>query len=478
MLSGINAAKTFHEKRGNLSVLLKRFAARTLFASLVIFMLLNCLAPFRMLHIVNAAATGEDEVPENFLSYIVLEQDSGQILYTQNASLTADSSLLSKLMCAVVVMEYSEEGRKILVTDSVTPKENSISRDSKFRLYAGTSYTVGNLLRALLLGGADNCARALAAYVNPNTDYFVTIMNQTAARLSMKDTYFTSPDGAPGSLSRTSVNDFAVLYDYALKIPTVRNIIQSEFSHIWDNTAIFNQCTLPFALKNTYGTSTAGGLFQGGGDDYPGTVAMNITVPPSEGGDQAMKLIVVVRDSVTDEELSTLTRSLVSDSTMEFHKTRVYKAGENISDYSVAGQTLLLNAASDVYMVVPTDSQPSNYIQSVTYTFNDDVYSPPVAGAANIKLPVTEKQELGTAVLLLRDGSTYDVKILAGNTIQTDNPRFNSFLNLVEDNKPLFIIIIILLAVELYILVAIVISKIRKSVEKKRLDRMRAEAKN
>ncbi|MBP5780891.1 MAG: hypothetical protein J6X34_06610, partial [Clostridia bacterium] len=338
-MSETNAIKTFQEKRGNFTALLRRIAARTLAAAFVVFMLLGCVAPFRI-PAVNAANPGEDEVPENFLSYIVLEQDSGQILYTQNASLTSDASLLSKLMCAVVVMEYSEEGRKILVTDSVTPKENSISKDGKYRLYAGASYTVGNLLRALLLGGADNCARALASSVNPNTEYFVTMMNQTAARLQMKDTYFTSPDGAYSTLSRTSVNDFALLYEYALKIPTVRNIIQSEFSHIWDNTAVFNLCTLPFALKNTYGTSTAGGLVQSGSDDFPGTVAINITLPQTGANDIPMKLIVVVRDSVTDEELNTLTRSLVSDSSMEFHKTRVYKAGDKIADYNVGGQNL------------------------------------------------------------------------------------------------------------------------------------------
>ena len=477
-MSEINAIKTFQEKRGNFTALLRRIAARALAAALVILMLLNCIAPSRM-RTVNAAATGEDEVPENFLSYIVLEQDSGQILYTQNASLTSDASLLSKLMCAVVVMEYSEEGRKILVTDSVTPKENSISRDGKFRLYAGASYTVGNLLRALLLGGADNCARALAASVNPNTEYFVTMMNQTAAKLQMKDTYFTSPDGAYSTISRTSVNDFALLYEYALKIPTVRNIIQSEFSHIWDNTAVFNLCALPFALKNTYGTSTSGGLFQSGSDSFPGPIAMNITLPQTGANDVPMKLVVVVRDSVTDEELTTLTRSLVSDSSMEFHKTRVYKAGDKIADYNVGNETLDLISSADLFMVVPADTVPSAYIQSITYSFNDDEYSASSAAVpAALKPPIIEKQELGSAVLLLRDGSTHTVKIAAGNTIQTDNPRFNSLLNLIEEYRALFIIITILLAVELYIIAAVVISKIRTSLEKKRSGRLKTEAQN
>jgi len=192
-----------------------------------------------------------------------------------------------------------------------------------------------------------------------------------------------------------------------------------------------------------------------------------------------MKLVVVVRDSVTDEELTTLTRSLVSDSSMEFHKTRVYKAGEKIADYNVGNETLDLISSADLFMVVPADTVPSAYIQSITYSFNDDEYSASSAAVpAALKPPITENQELGSAVLLLRDGSTHTVRIAAGNTIQTDNPRFNSFLNLVEEYRALFIIIGILLAIELYIIGAVLISKIRTSLEKKRSGRLKTEARN
>ena len=410
-----------------------------------------------------------DDTQENYLAYMVAEQDSGQILYVQNAQAACDASLASKLMCAVVVSEYTVDGKKILVTDSVTPTENSISSDGKFRLYAGTGYTVGNLLRAMLLGGADNCARALASFVNPNAEYFVTLMNQTAAKLELKDTYFTSPDGAKNSLARTTVTDMARLYDYALKNSTVRNIIQSEFSHIWNNTAIFNLCSLPFALKNTYGTATAGGLFQSGGNEgLPGTIAVNITLPQSASGDAPMKLLVIVQDSVDDEQLNTLARSLIADSFVEFHKARAFKAGDKVASYSISGQSLSIVSESDVYLVLPADAQVSAYVQSVTYTFTDEdpknAASPP-----ELSLPVTEGQKLGTATLLLRDGSVHVIRILAGNTIQTDNPRFNSFLNIVETYKPLFIFIAILLAVEIFIVIVVAVNRIRRFTEKKRL---------
>lgn len=416
------------------------------------------------------AAAGEKQENDTFLSYIVLEQDSGQILYTQNAKVPGDASLLSRLMCAVVVAEYSSDGKKVLVTDAVSPKENSTSRDGKYKLYAGSTYTVGSLMKAMLLGGADNCARVLADFINPNTDYFVTLMNQTASRLEMSNTYFTSPDGEYGTVARTTVEDFAVLYGYALTLPSVRNVIQSEFSHIWDNTAVFNLCTLPFALKNTYGTMTAGGLFMSGSKAlFPATAAVNITLPESGAGDLPLKLIAIVQDSVSDDQLNTLLSSLISDSGSEFHKTRVYKKGEQVASYELSGQSLSLIADEDVYFVVPTGTQPSVYIESVNYSFENDDYNSGSAKETSLKPPLTEGQKLGTVSLLLRDGSTHIMNISAGNTIRTVDPRFNKILNLVETYRPLFVIIFILAGIELFVGLVIVISFVRRAKAKKEL---------
>ncbi len=445
------------------------FARAILTAFLIIAALTSVFAHFTSPAAVSASETAYDDPQESYLAYIVLEQDSGQTLYTQNALAPCDASLISKLMCAVVVSEYSVDGKKILVTDSVVPTENSVSGDGKYRLYAGTGYTVGNLLRAMLLGGADNCARALASYVNPNSEYFVTLMNQTASKLEMKDTYFTSPDGAQNSLARTTVSDMAKLYSYALKNSSIRNIIQSEFSHIWNNTAVFNLCTLPFSLKNTYGTATAGGLFQSGGEMTPGTMAVNITLPQSSGGDMQMKLLVIVQDSVSDDQLNTLARSLIADCYGEFRKSKAFSAGGQIARYDISGQSLSVVAESDVYLVLPVDVTPAAYIQSVTYSFIDANSKAPDKAVEALSLPVNEGQSLGTATLLLRDGSTHIVRISAGNTIQTNNARINTFLNMINTYRPLFIIILILLAVDVFIAAVVIVSKIRSKTEKKRL---------
>ncbi len=470
-----------------------KVAAMILAAALSVFCVIASLTvPGRV-----AAAGPEDDEPATryVLSYIVVEQDSGQVLFRQNAQAMADPTLLSRMMTAVVVLEYAPEGKSVALTDNVVPTENSVSKDGKYKLTAGNSYTVGMLLRALLLGGADNCADVLSNFVNPNTEYFVTLMNQTAARLEMNDTYFTSPDGSGGTLARTSVSDIEKFYAYALRNAAFRNIVQSEFGHIWDSTAVFNLCTLPFSLKNTYGSTVAGGVFLGGdpvtnqggsvtpnsnaapGGDAPavstgtpGTMVLNITLPPVNDGDGSMRLIAVVQDSATDDQLTALMRSLISDSNSGYRKSRVYKTGEEVARYDVAKQSLSLRAAEDLFLVVPLGTVPASYVQTVTYSFTAD-NKPKSANAPELAPPILEGQQLGSANLLLRDGSQHTLPIYAGNTIQTDNARVNSILNLINSYRPLFIIIVVLLAVELYVLIAVIVSKIRKAIAARRSEK-------
>ena len=119
----------------------------------------------------------------NSLAYIVYEQDTKQIISQQNIQQQADASLLSRMMCALVVLESSINGQTVSTSDYVTPVSYSVSSDGKYKLYASKQYTVDVLLKAAMLGNADNCARVLAYHINPRTDFFVSLMNQTAARI-------------------------------------------------------------------------------------------------------------------------------------------------------------------------------------------------------------------------------------------------------------------------------------------------------
>ena len=200
---------------------------------------------------------------ENTLSYIIYEQDSKQIVMQQNIDQQADASLLSRMMCALVVLESSINGQIVSTSDLITPVSYSVSADGKYKLYASKQYSVDTLLKATMLANADNCARVLAYYINPRTDFFVSLMNQTAARIGMTQTFFTSPDGSEKTLSRTTVNDTRLFYDYAMKNSQFKRILTNEVTTLWDGIPLINTCSIAFSLKEEFDAPLAGGVYTG-----------------------------------------------------------------------------------------------------------------------------------------------------------------------------------------------------------------------
>jgi len=419
-------------------------------------------------------AAGETLPAQELISYIVIEQDTRQTVLSRNQSLKTDITLLARMMTAVVALEATVGGHTVSVTDVATPAESSQSSDGKFRLYAGQEYTLDVLLKAALLGGADNCVREIAYFINPNTEYFVSLMNQTAARLGMTDTYFTSPDGTTGDLDRTTVHDMMLFYDYALNLSQFRKIAQSEFSHIWDYTAVFNKNSTIFSLAESYSASTAGGFFWGDDLGLYGTAVQHITLPALSADDSPMKLIAVfnlAKSDVSSAAAGTVAdgvRSLIDDVNSNYRKTVLYNIGDEMTAYSVSGQRLSVCCASLFSCVVPSDTAPANFIQSVSYTFYDATGETGVE-IKSLEPPIFEGSTLGTASILLLDGSVHQVYISAGNTIQTPNQAVNRFLNLVDNYRPLFVIIAILLAIELYVLITVLVNFIIKKVRERRL---------
>lgn len=173
-------------------------------------------------------------------SYMVYECDTKQTLLKQNTELSADCTLLARLMTCLLVLENPS----ISVTDYITPSEDSVSLSGRYSLFAANQYLVDHLIKSVILCGADNAARLLAKQVNPNTEYFVSLMNQKAGELGMANTYFTNPDGAADQLQRTTVSDMSLFWTYAMTNAQFRNAAACSAAHIWGGTAVLNECRM------------------------------------------------------------------------------------------------------------------------------------------------------------------------------------------------------------------------------------------
>ncbi len=400
-------------------------------------------------------ATGQEDPDGSARSFIVFEQDTNQIILQQNIDAEADASLLARMMCALVVLESSINGTTVSITDSIKPVSNSTSTDGNYKLYASKEYSVDALLKATLLANADNCARVLADHINPRREFFVSLMNQTAARIGMTQTYFTNADGSFNNLQRTTVRDTALFYDYALKNTQFRRILTNEVTTIWDGITLFNTCSVAFSTKEEFGSSAVGGAYTG--IKWNGsTLMMHATVPTlntaASVSTTPMKLIIILTSKAKEDDVAHI-HNLLTDIQTNYQKSRVVAFGEALEGYSLAGKELQLLAGNDLYCVIPKDVDSKSYVQNMSYEFNTETEL--------LEPPILKDQVLGAAHLLLRDGSIQEVTIIAGNTIQTDSQAVNWMLALYEQYQSLFILVFILLLAVLFIMVVKVVYWVR-----------------
>ncbi len=161
-------------------------------------------------------------------SAILMEQETGKVLYEKNADEQIPPASVTKVMTLLLVMEAMDEG-KIAISDLVTTSEYANSMGgSQIWLRVGEDMTVDDLLKAVAIASANDAAAALGEYVAGSNDAFVKRMNERAAELGMNNTHFVNATGLddPGHL--TTARDIAIMSRELIKYPKI-----VEYSTIW-----------------------------------------------------------------------------------------------------------------------------------------------------------------------------------------------------------------------------------------------------
>lgn len=154
-------------------------------------------------------------------SAVLIEQNSGRILYQQNADEERLIASITKIMTAVVALEHADKGRSYTVT------ARDMAEGSSMYLKPGDTLLLEELLYGLMLASGNDAALAVAHCVSGETEDFVDLMNETARRLGMTHTHFANPNGLDAEGHYSSARDMAVLAAYALKNQDFRRIVST-----------------------------------------------------------------------------------------------------------------------------------------------------------------------------------------------------------------------------------------------------------
>lgn len=184
---------------------------------------LLCLLPARAY-----AAPAEITAP----SAILMEKTTGSILYEQEAAAQYEPASVTKIMTLLLVMEAIDSG-SLGWDDMVTASPHAISMGgSQIWLKENEQMSVRDMVKAVTVVSANDCAVALAEHLAGSEAAFVERMNQRAAELGMERTAFKNCTGLPAEGHLTCALDIALMSrELILNHPAIR-----EFSTIWMDT--------------------------------------------------------------------------------------------------------------------------------------------------------------------------------------------------------------------------------------------------
>lgn len=153
-------------------------------------------------------------------SAVLMEQQSGRVLYAKEAHQVRRIASITKIMTAILAIESGK------LNDRVKVSENAVRAEgSSIYLKPGEKIKLEDLVYGLMLRSGNDSAVAIAEYVGGSLDGFVYLMNQKAEEIGMKNTHFSNPHGLDDHEDHFSTAyDMALLTRYAMTNDTYKLI--------------------------------------------------------------------------------------------------------------------------------------------------------------------------------------------------------------------------------------------------------------
>ena len=160
-------------------------------------------------------------------SAIVMEADTGLILYAKDMEQKNYPASITKIMTALLALENCELKEEIefsyYATHSIDYGSSSIARTE------GEILTVEEALYGLMLSSANECANALAEHIAGSNGEFAVLMNEKAKELGCVNTHFSNPSGLHDDNHYTCAYDMALITKEALENEDFRRISGTDY---------------------------------------------------------------------------------------------------------------------------------------------------------------------------------------------------------------------------------------------------------
>ena len=324
---------------------------------------------------------------------LLMEKETGEILYAKNEHEKLEPASVTKVMTLLLVMEAIDNGQ-LGYEDILTASARACSMGgSQIWLKEGERMSVDDMLKAVFVVSANDCAVALGEAVAGSEAAFVELMNKRAKELGMNDTVFHNATGLPAEGHVTSAYDIAVMSrELILHHPKVR-----EYTTIWMDTLRGGTSELVNTNKLIRRYDGATGLKTGS----TSTAMYCVSATAERDG---MELIAVVLKSPTGEQRVTDARTLLDHGFANYALTKAAE-GEVLPPVPVTmGSQAAVQPVAEERTLLLEKSKAGKLTRTLEL-------------AECVEAPVAKGDVLGTMRIMAGEELVAEVPVVAGEDV-------------------------------------------------------------
>jgi D-alanyl-D-alanine carboxypeptidase (penicillin-binding protein 5/6) len=339
---------------------------------------------------------------------ILIDADSGTVLYEKSADQPTYPSSMAKLMTAELVFQALKDGRlkqddEVTISENAWRKGGAPSGGSTMYATLNSRVKVHDLIRSVVIQSGNDACIALAEAMAGNEPAFATLMTKRARELGLAKANFTNSNGLPDADMTVSVRELALLAQHLIRSYPEFYPLYNEREFTWNKIRQQNRNPLLAMGMGADGLKT--GYTKEAGYGLVGSAVQN-----------GLRLIVVVNGIKTAKERADEARKLLDWGFRGFEARMLFAEGETVGEAKLYGGEqgrVPLVAERPVRLLVPRGTS-----EKITAKI---VYNGPVAA------PVEKGKSIGKLKVWRGDNVTLEVPLQAGEGVAVGSVTQRAF---------------------------------------------------
>ncbi|AXN37407.1 D-alanyl-D-alanine carboxypeptidase family protein [Peribacillus butanolivorans] len=365
---------------------------------LSLFLTVLIAAGFSIPHTKAAEDKGVD-LAANAKSAILIERDTGTVLYDKNADDRLSPASMTKIMTMLLIMEAIDKG-ELTMKEKIRTSEYAASMGgSQIFLEPGEEMTTEQMLKGISIGSANDASVAMAERIAGSEEEFVKKMNKKAKDLGLKNTKFQNVTGLPVKDHYSSAYDMSIMAKELLKYDTITRFTGTYEDYLRENTE------KKFWLVNTNRLVKFYPGVDGLKTGFTNEAKYCLTATAKKGN---MRVIAVVFGAASPKERNAQVTKMLDYAFSQYITYPIYKRGEMLGESKVS--------KGHKKMVIGVTSEPISVLTTKNGTAKD--FTKKITLNKDLNAPIKKGDQIGT-LELKKNGKVYvESPIVAKETVE------------------------------------------------------------